>query len=278
MYRVFAGGPIGVSASYEESVELAAHHGFDGVVLNAGYAQQNSPETVVQMLEERNLKSGGWGLPVTLLGSEENFEEQLGELPGVAEVCARAGDHRTSTWVPPASDERPFDEQFELLRGRVERVAAVLKEYDVRLGLEFIGPKTSRDGKKYEFIHTMDGMLELCRAVGTGNVGLLLDAWHLYTSHGSNDDVLSLTDDDVVNVHINDAPEGIPIDEQKDNVRCMPGETGVIGIPHFLANLKEIGYTGPVMVEPFSQRVREMDDEDAIRELKDCFDKVWPAD
>jgi sugar phosphate isomerase/epimerase len=278
MYRVFAGGPIGVSANYEESVELAAHHGFDGVVLNAGYAQQNGPETVVQMLEERNLKSGGWGLPVTLLGSDEDFEKQLEALPGVAEVCARTGDLRTSTWVSPASDEKPFDELFELLHGRVERVATVLKEYDVRLGLEFIGPKTSRDGKKHEFIHTMDGMLELCRAVGTGNVGLLLDAWHLYTSHGSNDDVLSLADDDVVNVHINDAPAGIEIDEQKDNVRCMPGETGVIGIPHFLANLKEIGYTGPVMVEPFSQRVRDMADEDAIRELKDCFNKVWPAE
>jgi sugar phosphate isomerase/epimerase len=278
MFRVFAGWAIGVSANYEESVELAAHHGFDGVVLDMGYAQANGPETVVQMLEERNLRSGGWGLPVTLLAPDEDFEKQLAGLPAVAEVCARAGDLRTSTWVSPASDDKSFDELFELLRDRVERVATVLREFDVRLGLEFIGPKTSREGKAYEFIHTMDGMLELCRAVGTGNVGLLLDAWHLYTSHGSNDDVLSLTDDDVVNVHINDAPAGIEIDEQKDNVRCMPGETGVIGIPHFLANLKEIGYTGPVMAEPFSQRVRDLPDEDAILELKDCFDKCWPAD
>ncbi len=275
MYRSLSGGPIGVSLGFEDAVEQAAHFGFEAIALNVGYAAQNSPETVVQMLEERNLKPGGWGLPVKLLGSDEEFEAGLAGLAATAETASRCGDLRTATWVPSCSDERPFDEQFELLRSRVVRVAAVLDEFDVRVGLEFLGPATIRAGKKYEFIHTMDGMLELTRNIPTGNVGLLLDCWHLYTSGGTMDDVLGLSASDVVQVHVNDAPAGIPLDEQIDSVRGLPGETGVIDCNRFLQCLEQIGYTGPVMVEPFSARVKAMDDLDAIRVTKEALDSVW---
>ena len=278
MYRSLSGGPIGVRVDFEKAVELAAHFGFEGVALDSGYAMTAGPETVVQMLEERNLKPGGWGLPVRFLGPDEDFQAQLAKLPPVAEACSRAGDLRCSTWVSPASDEKPFDELFEVLRGQVTQVAGVLAEFDVRLGLEFIGPATSRASKKYEFIYTMDGMLELCRAAGTGNVGLLLDCWHLYTSGGSMDDVLGLTDDDVVQVHINDAPAGVALEDHLDNVRGLPGETGVMDVRRFLECLQQIGYTGPVMAEPFSERVRQMQTEDAVRATKEAIDSVWPSD
>ena len=70
------------------------------------------------------------------------------------------------------------------------------------------------------------------------------------------DDLKRLEDANVVDVHVNDAPAGVPVDEQIDNVRCMPGETGVIDIGGFLSALDEIGYTGPVMAEPFSKKVQ----------------------
>lgn len=276
MYQAFGAGAIGVSVGFEEAVELAAHFGFEGVSLDVGYAMENGPETVVQMLEERNLQSAGWGLPVSLLAADEEFGTQVAGLGKVAEVCSRAGDLRCSTWLPPASDRMPRQEMFEFLRGRLKDVAGVLKQYDVRLGLEFIGPPTCRAGTEHEFIHTMDGMLELCGAIGTGNVGLLLDCWHLYTSGGSMDDVLKLAESDVVHVHINDAPKGVALEEYVDNVRCLPGETGVIDVPRFLQCLKQIGYTGPVMAEPFSDRLRRMETDEAIRATKEAMDSVWP--
>ena len=48
--------------------------------------------------------------------------------------------------------------------------------------------------------------MDLAAAIGTGNVGLLLDAWHLYTGGGSIDDLDKITAKDVVVVHVNDAP------------------------------------------------------------------------
>jgi sugar phosphate isomerase/epimerase len=107
-------------------------------------------------------------------------------------------------------------------------------------------------------------------------VGLLLDIWHLYTSHGSIDQVRELSAPEVVVVHINDAPAGIEVDEQLDNVRALPGETGVLDIAGFLQALEEIGYDGPVTVEPFSKRVREMATEDAVAATAESVQKVWP--
>jgi sugar phosphate isomerase/epimerase len=111
----------------------------------------------------------------------------------------------------------------------------------------------------------------------TGNVGLLLDIWHLYTSYGTNDQVRELRNDDVVVVHINDAPAGVAVDEQIDNVRALPGETGVLDITGFLQALRAIGYDGPVTAEPFSQRVRELAPEAAVRETAAAVQKVWRA-
>ncbi len=276
MFKSFSGGPIGVRAGFEEAVQLAAHYGFEGVSTDVGYLMEHGPETVVQMLEERDLKPGGWGPPMRLMAPEEEFREKLKDLPKIADLCSRIGDRRCATWLPPASDEMPFDEMFAFVRDRLAAIGEIFNDYDVRFGLEFIGPATSRASKKHDFVHTMDGMLELCEAAGTGNIGLLLDCWHLYTSGGQVDDVLDLTDHDVVTVHINDAPKGVALEEHKDNVRGLPGETGVIGVPRFLQRLKEIGYTGPVIVEPFSDRVRQMPTDEAVRVTKEAMDSVWP--
>ena len=49
---------------------------------------------------------------------------------------------------------------------------------------------------------------------------------------------------DVVYVHINDAPAGIDPDDQIDNIRCLPAETGVIPLTELMQILTEIGYDG----------------------------------
>ncbi|MDP8908524.1 MAG: sugar phosphate isomerase/epimerase, partial [Chloroflexota bacterium] len=149
-----------------------------------------------------------------------------------------------------------------------------------QIGLEFIGPKTLRANYKYEFIYTLQGTLELARAVGTGNIGTLFDVWHLYTSGGSIDEIDALTPSDVVLVHVNDAPAGIPIDEQIDNVRTLPMETGVIDVPEMLRRLAAIGYEGPVCPEPFSRRIEDRaatDPDGAARETAESMQKLWAA-
>ena len=100
-------------------------------------------------------------------------------------------------------------------------------------------------------------MLEMGREIGP-NVGLLLDCWHWHTSGGTVADLLRLTPRDVVYVHVNDAPRGVAMDDYVDNLRGLPGETGVIDISGFLQSLRTIGYEGPVTPEPFKKELGDM--------------------
>lgn len=280
MFKNLSTGAIGISVSLTEGIELAKNTGFEGIDIGIGgiadLAEKESIDYVKSLFEDAGIKPGGWGLPVNWRGEKSKFKEDLEKLPRLAKVGKEIGCTRVQTWVLSFSDERPFEENFEWHKARFHAVAEILKDYDCRLGLEFLGPKTIRQGHKYEFIYTMEGMLELCDAIGTGNVGLLLDCWHWYTSGGTLEDMEKLTADQVVYVHVNDAPKGIPIDEQIDSVRRLPGETGVIDLVGFLKILDKIGYDGPITPEPFSERVNKIDDpEKAARVTIEALNKAW---
>ena len=122
----------------------------------------------------------------------------------------------------------------------------------------------------------MEGMLELAAAIGTGNVGLLLDAWHLYTSGGALDDLDKIRNADIVNVHVNDAPEGLTMATYNDHDRRLPCETGVIDLAGFMGKLAALGYDGPVTPEPFSARINAIEDPlEAASETAASMDQLW---
>ena len=268
-------------AALQESITFAEKFGFRGVDFSIVEAQKLADEHGVDFVRElfwsAEVKPGSFGFPVEYRRDEDTWQDGLIKLPAQAKLAVELGCERTSTWILPADDERDFQTNFHFYVDRLRPAAEILAEHGCRLGLEFIGPKTLRSAKRYRFIYTLEGMLALGAALGSGNVGLLLDLWHLYTSHGTNDDVRELTNADIVVVHINDAPAGIPVDEQIDNVRTLPGETGVLDISGFLRALDEIGYDGPVTAEPFSQRVRDMQPEAAVRATADAVHGVWEA-
>ncbi len=263
MYSTLNAGALGIKKRFLASIELAKLGRFEGIDIPMN--EITSTSKVISILKRNNLKIGGWGIPVNIYEEESKYREDLEILSSYAAKGKSIGAVRAYTFVLPFSDEKPCKKNFGFHLERLKPVAEILKNYDCRLGLEFIGPKTLREGHKYEFIHTMNEMLELCGKIGTGNVGLLLDSWHWYTSRGRVEDLMSLTDNDVVYVHINDAPEHLPIDEQIDNARCLPGETGVIDIAGFLKALKEINYQGPVTAEPFSSKLAKLSPENIVK-------------
>lgn len=279
MFRSLGPGAIGIQASLAESLELARAADFQGLSINmrevSVLVKEKSGDFVRNLFDEAGLRMGAWNLPINWRAGQGDVEQELEKLRGFARIGQSLGCTRACTWILPFSQDKPFEENLKFHVHRFRSIGEILDQYGCRLGLEFVGPKTLRSGKKYEFISTMGGMLELCDAIGTGNVGLLLDSFHWYTSHGTIDDLKALTADQVVNVHINDAPQGIPIDEQLDNVRCLPGESGVIDLVGFLRCLDAMGYDGPVMPEPFSDTVKGMAPLQAAQTTGRHFLKVW---
>jgi|SRR6516162_4193954 len=259
-------GAIGVSANQREAIELAAAHGFESVGVDGKYFASLSDDQLAQLkafVKEKGLAFGGAGLSVEFRRDQVRFQDSMKELPSIAAGLKRAGLDRISTWLMPCDDKLTYLENFHLHSVRLREVAKVLKDHNVRFGLEYVGPKTSWASRRYPFIHTMAEMKELIAEIGTGNVGFQLDSWHWWNAGETADDILSLKGDEVIAVDLNDAPAGIPKEQQVDNHRELPCATGVIDLAAFLNALNQIGYGGPIRAEPFNQAVNKMSKDEA---------------
>ena len=279
MFRNLSTGAIGIHANMTEGLALAKEAGFEGLDLNIGeaaqLAEEHSVDYVKDLWKSAGIAMGGWGFGVNWRGSDADYHAGLAQLPARSQLAAELGCFRSTTVVGPVSNDMPFQENWDFSVKRLRGVAEILNDYGHSVGLEFIGPATSRRSAKHLFAYSMDAMLGLAAAIGTGNVGLLFDTWHWYTCRSTVDDVRKLSASDVVYVHINDAPAGIDPDEQIDNIRCLPAETGVIPLTELMQILNDIGYDGPVTPEPFSKKVNEMEPVGAAKATVDSLNQVW---
>lgn len=281
MFWSLNGPAIGVRVPLPELVSLAQRHGLKGVDFNieeaATLAEANGVASVRRLFDESGVAPTVWGIPVAWRGDEAAFAASLTRLGGLADLSVELGCTRTITVMMPFSDERPYAENYRWSVEHFRRAAKVLQPRGIRLGLEYIGPKTLRDAHRNPFIYTLGGCLDLNADVGTGNLGVLFDAFHWYTSHGTAADFARIHNADIVHVHVNDGRAGRSADEQMDLERALPGETGAIDITTFLRGLADIGYDGGVAVEPFSPRVNALPAEEAVAATAASLRQVWQA-
>jgi len=274
MYRCLNPGAIGVSLDWEKCAPLTKAAGFEGI--DVPVTAETDPARAKDVLSANGLKTGGTGLPVNFRGTDAEYRSGMEKLPAIARISSAIGQKRFATWILPFSDTLPIKENFRFHVERLRPAARILDEHGCSLGLEFLGPRTLREGHKYVFPRTIEHMLELCEAVGR-NVGLLLDSWHWHTSLGTIEDILALSAHQVVYVHINDAPEGIPFDQYQDLERRLPGETGVEDLAGFINALRTIGYDGPVVPEPFAPELSKLPPAEAIGRVATALGRVWNA-
>lgn len=280
MYKCLSPSAIGVKADdLPHGLKMARVGRFQGLEFRAPdvaeLIDRQGASAVKKLFTDAALRSAAFGLPVEWRKDEARWRTDLEQLPRLAKSAAAIGVDRTFTWVMPCSNERAMDENRAFHIARFKPVAAILAEHRIHLGLEFIGAKTLRDSQKFPFIYKMFDMLKLAEEIGP-NVGLLVDAWHWYTSHGTLDELRRLRPEQVVYVHVNDAPAGIDVDQQIDNVRDLPAATGVIDIAGFLRALKDIGYDGPVTPEPFKKDLADLpDDEARARKVGAAMDDIF---
>jgi sugar phosphate isomerase/epimerase len=260
-------GNLGVSAKLPEAIALAHRFGFESVAPDIGFLRSSSESQLSELrdgLKAKNLVWGAAGLSVDFRGGQASFEKGLTNLADEAAALRRAGASRIGTWISPAHKNLTYLANFKQHAARLREVGKVLGDHGVRLGLEYVGPKTSWTAMRYPFIHTMAEMRELIAAIDQPNIGLVLDSWHWYTAHETEADLLALKGSDVICCDLNDAPAGIATDLQKDLVRELPCATGVIDLKTFLSALAKIGYDGPIRAEPFKAELRRMPAEEAV--------------
>ena len=96
-----------------------------------------------------------------------------------------------------------------------------------------------------DLINTLEQGVELCRAVGLDNVGLLIDTFHMHIEEKSLTESIRIAAPYIFHVQVS------------ENDRGTPGK-GQVHWDEFFAALNEINYEGSIVVESFLPTVKEI--------------------
>jgi sugar phosphate isomerase/epimerase len=282
MFKNLCASSLGVSGHQSEVIELALTYGFHGLDIDiaefATRAKLHSTAYAMRLVNSARMRLGTFALPVDCEADDAAFGKRLEKLPEFAQVAAEVGCPRCVLTIPPASEVRPYHENFEFYRRRLAEVCTALAPAKIQLGIGFRAAEYLRKGQAFQFIHDMDALTLLMNMVGASNIGLLLDVWDLFVAGGSVDTIRKLRVDQIVAVEVANLPAGVPPAELNDQSRLLPGaEGGAIDMAAVLSALAEIGYKGPITPKPSKGLVKSHRRDAIVKEVGDSLTRVWRA-
>lgn len=232
-------------------------------------------ETYLNKMDDHNLVFDTAGLPVQFRSDEKTFLKDYEELKINLPKLSTLKVPGFVTWIMPTNKKYNYFENFNIHKSRLKKVAMLLNDYNMRLGLEYVGPKTLMSRDKFPFIHTISELKTLIDAIDEKSIGYLLDSFHMFCSEDTVDDYIFLESNDIVSVQINDAVLGRTVSEQLDLERNLPGVTGLINLKGFLKMLKSKGYDGCISVEPFNKNLNDMEENDKLKTVYDSIQNTF---
>lgn len=282
MFKNLSPSALAVTGHQSEVIELALTYGFEGMDLDvkdfAGRVRRKGMQYARRLIDSAKIRLGTFVLPVALEAEDEQFAAELEKLPEMAQAAAEVGCPRCVVTLQPAGDERPYHENFEFHRRRLEETCRALDGAGVRLGVGFQAGEFLRKGKAFQFVHDLDALLLLVSMVGRPNIGLLLDTWDFVVGGGDLAALGKLPVEQIVAVQVAEVPVDVPPAELDEKSRLLPdAENGRVDVPAFLRALAAMGYEGPVTPKPsraaFATRRRER----IVRRAGEAMDNVWKA-
>ena len=146
MFKNLSPGAIGIrGATLADSIELAKKSGFKGIDFSireaAELADLRGVDYVKALFADAGVLPGQWGLPVVWNREQEQWEQDLQQLPALAALGRELGCTRTATWCTSGSNDRDFDENWQWHIERFRPIAQVLADEGCSLGIEFSVPR-----------------------------------------------------------------------------------------------------------------------------------------
>ncbi len=169
-----------------------------------------------------------------------DVQRRLHELGRIAQAI----DCPTVVVVPsplPDRDLRWADVRSEYVRV-LRDLSEIAAAYRVRLSFEFLG-------FGWCSVRTPRGAYEIIQECGCDNVGLTVDAAHLYGGGGLLAELDQLDPQRIFAFHLDDL-EDIPKEAVRDDRRLLPG-LGVVPLDEICERLRRIGYNGSCAIELF---------------------------
>ncbi|MEN6405665.1 MAG: sugar phosphate isomerase/epimerase, partial [Thermoguttaceae bacterium] len=282
MFKNLNVSALGVLGHPSELIELALTYGFASVDLNmvefATRARLKGMAYARRLIQSAQLQVGTFSLPLQWDADDEIFREEMKKLPEYLDCAKALGCTRATVMVAPANDSRPYHENFEFHRHRLQDLGAAMAPAGVRLAVGFRAAECHRRDRVFQFLHDLDAVRLLLNMVAAPNVGLWLDVWEVVACGGSLESVRKMSPAGIVAVDVAEMPADATIPCEDDQLRLLPdAENGRIGVAGFLSELKEMGYDGPVTVRPshgvFANHRREA----VVRQAAESLNHVWPA-
>lgn len=267
---------IAIEAEPAESIGIAQKAGFEGLDIRFN----RFTDAVISFgvdrfrdeMSEAGLRPGYCSLTAQKIGVDaDEWEREIADLPRRAGVARDLGYERATSVVLPFSDELDFTQNTAMHVERIREAADILADFGIAFGVEYVSPKSRREGKKHEFVHDLTGALELIDKVDRPNAGLMLDCFHWACAGESESQIAVLDPSIVVAVHLNDLVPGRSIDEQTVMERLLPGESGLLAVEAFLRGLASCGYTGPLTAEPTHPRWKDISADDSAKQTADSI-------
>ena len=273
---------LGISHDLRELAPYCVKYGIEAIgAQGALFQDEKTAADMAAVMEHYGLKWGLLPMPADFYFwdlSDEAFDAAIVELERRAVIGEKLGIRHAYNHVW-SSGSRPFDENFEWHVKRVRKVAHTLSEHGIHYGLEFLGPHELRTLAPHPFVHSLSGVLAIADAAG-GEAGIAFDAYHWYCSNnGDAGDMLWMEThpDRLVAFHMNDAVPGLPYNEQKDMVRRLPMDSGIIDTRGLLARFNKPGCDALYMIEPFQPAAGyfgTLSPEEAVRQAAEVFARV----
>lgn len=279
MFKNLSLAALGISGQGNEAIELALSSGFKSIDLNLEeFSQQVQLHGMARgrrLLDSAKLTFGTFSLPSGWEGDETQFKLETERLKPLLELAQELGAKRALLTMPPASDERPYHQNFEFHRRRFAELGALLAPYQIRLGVGYLAGTKHREGTSFEFIHSLEALQMLLGMTGSDHVGVLLDLWQLHISGGGIENIRKLSARQIVAVQVADAQAESSAETSREEERLLPGETGVIDVPATLTALAEMGYDGPVTAVPHPSRFKNQRRDQIVKQTGEALDRAW---
>jgi 2-keto-myo-inositol isomerase len=167
----------------------------------------------------------------------DEYAAALDECRGRMDQAAALG----SPYIVASPPRGPVD-----VRRATDRFAELLrlgKRAGVTPTMEFLG--------FVEGVHTLATAWAIASGTGDPSATIVADVFHLIRGGGSVDDLRTIPGDRMAIFHINDLPASPDPLTQADTDRVMVGD-GIADLPRVIANLRAIGYRGPLSLELFN--------------------------
>ena len=261
-------GTVGINVNTYELLDLAIKNKFESIYPLINDLKKMSTMELSDYLDKMASNSISFDvsiLPVDFSQTDSVFNNGIKVLKDYCKVMRKIDSVGFCRWIMPTSNNLTYLKNFKIHKERLKECAKIIGDNDMKLGLEFVGPKTLMARDQFSFIRTINELRELISEIDERNVGYQLDTFHLYCANHSIEDLRFLNKDDIIMCQLNDAVNGRTRDEQIDLERNLPGKTGLIDTAPFLNFLQEVGYDRTVSAEPFNKDLNKMNNEEAAK-------------